>query len=144
MKRIRPKQSSTRKQRHSFQSSTNSQEITGRSRETPSRALLRSAPITSKRLLRRECQKQYCDYQFCVSMVWGWLTYPRAISRQSKIKLKPTVNSPLQKREGNQSQNVSRNCFWDRYCGRTGQLLAIVTVPEVFAKVNSVQFPFHF
>ena len=35
MKRIRPKKSSTRKQRHSFQSSTNSQEITGRSRETP-------------------------------------------------------------------------------------------------------------
>ena len=28
--------------------------------------------------------------------------------------------------EGNWSQNVSRNGFWDRYWGRTGQLLANV------------------
>ena len=37
-------------------------------------------------------------------------------------------------------------CLWDRYWGRAGQLLAnfpplfLITVPEVFAKVNSAQF----
>ena len=40
-------------------------------------------------------------------------------------------------------------CYWVRYWGRVGQLLAIfffhlslLTVPEVFAKVNSVSFSF--
>ena len=46
------------------------------------------------------------------------------------------------KRERNWSRNTSRNCFWDHYLERIGQLLAnvvtsLVTVPEVFAKVNS-------
>ena len=43
------------------------------------------------------------------------------------------------------------NCFWDGYWGGAGQLsvnlifsLSPVTVPEVFAKVNSVQFPSRF
>ena len=36
------------------------QEITGARGRHP--RALRSAPITSKRLLRRLCQKQYCDY----------------------------------------------------------------------------------
>ena len=41
-------------------------------------------------------------------------------------------------------------CFWDRYWGRVGQLwgicasLALVTVPDVFAKVNSPQLPSRF
>ena len=42
-----------------------------------------------------------------------------------------------------------RKDFWDRYQGRAGQPLvnffpSPVTVPEVFAKVNSTQFPFRF
>ena len=38
-------------------------------------------------------------------------------------------------------------CFWDHYWGCAGKLLAtflprfLVTVPEVFVKVNSAQFP---
>ena len=43
------------------------------------------------------------------------------------------------------------NCFWDGYWGGAGQLLANlffsltpVTVPEVFANVNLVQFPSRF
>ena len=42
---------------------------------------------------------------------------------------------------------MSRNCLWDRNWGRAGQLywpiffLSPVTVPEVFAKVHSPQFP---
>ena len=41
-----------------------------------------------------------------------------------------------------------RKDFWDSYCGRAGQLLAnffflsSVTVPEVFAKINSTGFVF--
>ena len=43
-------------------------------------------------------------------------------------------------------------CFWDRYWGRVGQLwgiflpcpLSLVTVPVVFMKVNSLQFPSRF
>ena len=41
---------------------------------------------------------------------------------------------------------MPRHCFWDRYWGRAGQLLvnffplSLVTVTEVFAKVNSDQF----
>ena len=48
--------------------------------------------------------------------------------------------SPLKKRE------VDCKCFWDRYLGRACQLLAnffplyLVTIPDVFAKVNSVKF----
>ena len=44
-----------------------------------------------------------------------------------------------EKRKGNWSRNASRNCFWDRYWGRDGQLLAnffslaLATFPEVFA-----------
>ena len=40
-----------------------------------------------------------------------------------------------------------RKCFWDRYWGRDGQLLvnffslSLATVPEVFTKVKSAQFP---
>ena len=43
-----------------------------------------------------------------------------------------------------------RKGFWDRYWGRTGQLLANsfslspVTIPKVFAKANSPQFPYRF
>ena len=62
-------------------------------------------------------------------------------------------------------RNLTRDCFWDCYWGRTGQLLPIffsvpsnnpgslcesywpifpslflITIPEVFAKVNSTQF----
>ena len=33
-------------------------------------------------------------------------------------------HSLLKKREGDWSRNVSRNCFWDGYLGRAGQLLA--------------------
>ena len=40
----------------------------------------------------------------------------------------------------------NRNCFWDRYWGRAGKLLAnfspfLVTVPNVFAEGNSSWFP---
>ena len=63
-------------------------------------------------------------------------------------------------------RNVTRDCFWDCYWGRAGQLSAIflsvpsnnprslcesywpifpllflITIPEVFAKVNSTRFP---
>ena len=44
-----------------------------------------------------------------------------------------------EKRKGNWSRNASRKCFWDRYWGREGQLLAnffplaLATFPEVFA-----------
>ena len=45
----------------------------------------------------------------------------------------------------NWSWNVPRSCFWDRDWWRAGQLLAnfslsLVTIPEVFAWVNSAQF----
>ena len=33
-------------------------------------------------------------------------------------------HSLLKKREGDWNRNVPRNCFWDRYWGRAGQLLA--------------------
>ena len=47
---------------------------------------------------------------------------------------------------GNWSRNASRNGFWDRYWGHTSQLLAnfslsLVKIPQVFAEVNSAQFP---
>ena len=45
---------------------------------------------------------------------------------------------------GNWGRNAHRNYFWGRYWGSAGQLLANfarVTIPEVFAKVNSAQFP---
>ena len=51
------------------------------------------------------------------------------------------------KLEGNWNRNASPNCFWNSYLGRAGQQLAkffstsLVTVPEVFAKVNSSQLP---
>ena len=46
----------------------------------------------------------------------------------------------LTKREGRWNRHASRYCFWDRYGGGAAQLLAnfplaLVTVPEVFAKV---------
>ena len=55
---------------------------------------------------------------------------------------------PLYKREEDWSRNVSRNCIWDRYRWGTGQF-SLVTVPEVFAEVDSAQSPskvanFHF
>ena len=39
------------------------------------------------------------------------------------------------------------NCFWVRYWGRAGQLLAnfvpsLVTIPEFFAKISSAPFSF--
>ena len=37
------------------------------------------------------------------------------------------------KREGNRSRNLSRNCLWDSYLGRAGQLLA----NRFFAASNS-------
>ena len=38
---------------------------------------------------------------------------------------------------------MSRDCLWDRYWARAGQLLVnFCPVPEVFAIVNSVQSPF--
>ena len=41
-----------------------------------------------------------------------------------------------------EARRVLKKCFWDRYWGRAGQLLAnfflfLVTVPEVFANGNS-------
>ena len=52
-------------------------------------------------------------------------------------------------RERNWNRNPSRNCFWDWHWGRADQLLANfslspITVPGVFAKVNSAQFPSRF
>ena len=35
-----------------------------------------------------------------------------------------SIHPPLQKSEGNWSRNTSHNCFWNRYWGRNGQLLA--------------------
>ena len=52
---------------------------------------------------------------------------------------------PLLKREENWSRNASRNCFWDSYWGRGGQLLAkcfspsLVTVPESLLLVSKVE-----
>ena len=48
------------------------------------------------------------------------------------------VVSPLWKREGNWSRDVSRNCLWDRFLIVSQSL---VRVPEVFAKNNSAHFP---
>jgi len=54
-------------------------------------------------------------------------------------------HSPLLKRAGNWSRNASRNCLWDRYWGRGGQLLAncfspsLVTVPESLLFVSKVE-----
>ena len=48
---------------------------------------------------------------------------------------------PLKKRQGNWGRNASRNCFWDCYWGRAGQLLALVKFPEVSAEVNLTQSP---
>ena len=39
--------------------------------------------------------------------------------------------------------NATRNCFWDSYWGRAGQLLVNFS-PEVFANVNSAQFASRF
>ena len=60
--------------------------------------------------------------------------------------------SPLQKQEGNWSQNAYCNYFWDHYWVRhqvsqSSHLLAIfslflVMVPEIFVLTDSVQFPF--
>ena len=49
----------------------------------------------------------------------------------------------------NWSRNVSRYCLRERYRERAGQRLAnffpvLVTIPEVFAKVNSSHFPSRF
>ena len=47
-------------------------------------------------------------------------------------------------------RNATRNCFWDCFWERAGQPLAnfffpsLVTVPEVFSKIDSTQFPFCF
>ena len=56
---------------------------------------------------------------------------------------------PLEKQERNWSRNASRSCFWDRWWGLAGQLLAIfplspVTFPDVFAKVRSILSPSSF
>ena len=54
--------------------------------------------------------------------------------------------SPLQKREGNWSQNESGSCFWDCHWGHNSQLfpnffyLSIATVLKVFAKVISLKW----
>ena len=53
-------------------------------------------------------------------------------------------DSPLYKREGDWNRNESRYWFWDRWNrSAIGQFfpLSLVTVPEVFAKNNSPQFP---
>ena len=41
-------------------------------------------------------------------------------------------------RKGNWSRDMTRNCFWDGYWGRA-IFLSLVTIPEVFAKVNFSQ-----
>ena len=57
-------------------------------------------------------------------------------------------NSAIWKREGNWSRNALRNCLWNRYWRRAGQLLAnsfsltLVPAPEVFANVNSMPVSF--
>ena len=52
---------------------------------------------------------------------------------------------PLLKQEGNWSRNASRNCFWDCYCGRAGQLLAnCFHIPSCSPRSlckNPAQFP---
>ena len=60
-----------------------------------------------------------------------------------------SLHTGLKNEEGNYSRNESRSWFWDRYWWHAGQLLAkfslsLVTVPEVFAKVISSQFPSYF
>ena len=45
-------------------------------------------------------------------------------------------------REGNWGRDMYRNCFWDRFWEGAGQ--SLVTVPEVFATVNSAQFSSRF
>ena len=59
------------------------------------------------------------------------------------------LHTELKNEEGNWRRNASRNWFWDRYWWHARQLLAksslsLVTVPEVFAKVISSQFPSYF
>ena len=52
------------------------------------------------------------------------------------------VNSPLREWEGNWNLDISRNCFWDRWTRRSAiGISQLLLVPEVFAKVNSAQFP---
>ena len=48
---------------------------------------------------------------------------------------------PLKKREGDWSGNTLRNCFWYRYWGHAGQLLAnFFPVPEFSAKSSRLSF----
>ena len=72
---------------------------------------------------------------------------PKDVCGEAKPSLVSPQNSPLQKQRGNWSRDAARNYFWDCHWRRAGQLLAnlfplfLVTVPVVFAKVNSAQFP---
>ena len=47
--------------------------------------------------------------------------------------------SPLEKRKGNWRRNASRNCFWDCYWARAGQLLVCYTA--VFSVVTQRSSP---
>ena len=92
---------------------------------------------TEKKKNRREKKrKQELHYQTCIKV--------------NTLMLFVLTYSPIKKREGNWSRNASQSCFWDRYWGSAGQRLAnvfplsSVTVPEVFAKVNSFQSPSRF
>ena len=72
---------------------------------------------------------------------------PKDVCGEAKPSLVSPRNSPLSKQRGNWSRDAARNYFWDCHWWRAGQLLAsvfplsLVTVPVVFAKVNSAQFP---
>ena len=72
---------------------------------------------------------------------------PKDVCAEAKPSLVSPRNSPLWKQKGNWGRDAARNYFWDGDCWRACQLLAnvfplsLVTVPVVFAKVNSAQFP---
>ena len=59
--------------------------------------------------------------RFCEKVLRGHKSYPISIISINSRRI-PT---PLRKKRGTAwSRNVPRNCFWDSYWGRVGQLLA--------------------
>ena len=79
---------------------------------------------------------EFADVMIVIYPLENRLFRIQIIKKPQVEKLCMINGSPLQKREKNWSRNTSRNGFWDRYVGAR-----LVTVPEVFAKVNLVQFP---
>ena len=104
-----------------------------------SRSISHEATICE--LTRRKISMGNCKCGFFLPSKYQ----PRLNKALVSLKYPGCYNSPLKKREGNWSQNASRNCFWDGCWGRADQLLAsffsllLSTVPEAYARANSAQ-----